>query len=380
MDLFTPLVPEEQLHPNFRALLSPNLFESDRAVISTWAEGFVDRDRKFVKEFQTTFNSSFWELYLFACMKALGFQCDFGHDRPDFVARRDTGEVMIAEATIASNPLGYSPEFERDYDFEQSCPDMEGILDLATDRLGGAIWTKFTKYRNDYATLSHVKDQPFVICVAPFEQPFFFWQGDQAIRRVLYGVDELLYRDDPETETRVIYGDSRYEWFIKESGAKIPLAFFARPEMADVSAVIFSCTATISKVHALAQDKSINRIFFGLRYNEDGLQPRQFALDEREYSETLLDGLSVFLNPFTTRPIDPAWFARSDTAVHQYDPDSQLYWSQANDGFLFARQCYTMLAEQDAREVERRVPTGKAYKTRPRRHGLRESFRKSGGR
>ena len=63
MDLFTPVVPPERQHPNFRALVAKGL-ECERDVLRTWADGFMDRDGKFVTEFQTTFNWSFWELYL----------------------------------------------------------------------------------------------------------------------------------------------------------------------------------------------------------------------------------------------------------------------------------------------------------------------------
>ncbi|HVV00233.1 MAG TPA: hypothetical protein VHH88_02655 [Verrucomicrobiae bacterium] len=66
MDLFTPVVSEKELHHNFTRMLGADS-AADRAVVSEWAVGFVDRDGKFVREFQTTFNSGFWELYIFAC-------------------------------------------------------------------------------------------------------------------------------------------------------------------------------------------------------------------------------------------------------------------------------------------------------------------------
>jgi hypothetical protein len=50
---------------------------AERRVISEWSEGFQDRDGKFCIEFQTTFNSSFWELYLHACFRELGFGIEF---------------------------------------------------------------------------------------------------------------------------------------------------------------------------------------------------------------------------------------------------------------------------------------------------------------
>ena len=61
-DLFTPVVSESAQHPNFRNIhKQPNVFNCD--VLNDWARGFPDRDGKFVKEFQTTFDSS------------LGYEC-----------------------------------------------------------------------------------------------------------------------------------------------------------------------------------------------------------------------------------------------------------------------------------------------------------------
>jgi len=62
VNLFESVVPTTRQHPNFQNLLRvANGFTLD--VLTDWARGFVDRDGKFVTEFQTTFNSSFWELY-----------------------------------------------------------------------------------------------------------------------------------------------------------------------------------------------------------------------------------------------------------------------------------------------------------------------------
>ena len=82
VNLFSPQVKLGQFHPHFlHAMKHPY----ECAVLESWANGFVDRDGKFVREFQTTFNSSFWELYLFACLKELGLCVNFSYDAPDFV-------------------------------------------------------------------------------------------------------------------------------------------------------------------------------------------------------------------------------------------------------------------------------------------------------
>lgn len=89
MDIFTPIVEENKLHPHFLKIIQePDIFA--KKVLLEWADGFVDRDNKFVLEFQTTFNSSFWELYLFACLKELNLQVDFSYYSPDFVVKKKT--------------------------------------------------------------------------------------------------------------------------------------------------------------------------------------------------------------------------------------------------------------------------------------------------
>lgn len=60
--------------------------------------GFEDRDGKFVKEFQTTFNSSFWELYLFACLRdGLSCKVDAAGNLTCFNSNaEDNGTVVFA--------------------------------------------------------------------------------------------------------------------------------------------------------------------------------------------------------------------------------------------------------------------------------------------
>src|SRR5712692_4386661 len=109
MDLFTPVVSEGDQHPNFRSITKQNnRFNLD--VLNEWASGFQDRDGKFVKEFQTTFDSSFWELYLFAVLKQYGLQADFSHASPDFCVSSNDG--LNIEAVVAlhahNTPLEHS--------------------------------------------------------------------------------------------------------------------------------------------------------------------------------------------------------------------------------------------------------------------------------
>lgn len=84
MNLFEPKVASEKLHKNFVSIMNLSK-ESDRNELLRWCDGFPDRDNKFVKEFQTTFNSSFWEIYLYALFKELDLRMDWSHPSPDFL-------------------------------------------------------------------------------------------------------------------------------------------------------------------------------------------------------------------------------------------------------------------------------------------------------
>lgn len=333
MDLRTPLVTQNKLHPNFRALISPGIFDEEWDTLHKWAEGFVDRDGKFVREFQTTFNSSFWEVYLHAAFRELGFVADYSFNRPDFILESSAGKPVVAEAVIASHADGYCPEWRRSVD-QMINADPEETVHIATIRLANAIWSKYKKLKDGYAQLDHVKGKPFVICAAPFEQPTFFIQNDHALRRVLYGFDQPLWIPAPDGK-RIPIGRSSLPEIIKDNGASIPLGFFASATMPEVSAVIFSNTATITKVRALTKNGKMNVILKAARFNESGTEPHFISKPRPEFEETLLDGLHVCVNPFANHPLELEPFQEREIAIHIYDPESNEYLPLTPEGFLF---------------------------------------------
>ncbi len=297
MDLFTPVVAAQELHPNFRLLIDRHS-ASDRAVLEQWAEDFVDRDGKFVHEFQTTFNSGFWELYIFACCKELGFSVNLAFSSPDFVIENFHNKFCI-EAVIASNARGESAEWERNFRIQ---PDPEDVLKTAVIRLSNAIDSKQKKYANSYQALPQVKTRPFVLAVGPFEQPYFWAQNDHAIRQVLYSYDRV----GPD-------GTHRFQKSVsKSSNASIDLGLFTSARMPGISAILFSNTATISKLHALNSDLEASILFSTLRFNAYGTKPILQNFSKKDYRESVLDGLYVFHNPHAWYPLPPDYFNHED--------------------------------------------------------------------
>jgi len=341
MDLFTPILPTQKLHPNFINTIKEHEPYA-RMVLDQWAEGFFDRDGKFVKEFQSSYNSSFWELYVYSVLKDLGFDVDFSHGRPDFYFRGH-GMVACIEASIASSGLDMPKEWEAKYSPENlSQLNMAEIVDYATIRLANTLTAKYKKYQNEYSSLSHVNNLPFIIAIAPFEQPFSYLQNEQAIRRVLYAFDNYDYVDNPETNERLIYGKRFLDYIAKPNGAKVPLGYFTKGRMNEISAVIFSNTATFGKVRALSQDPR-DFFFESIRYNDNGLNTRHTILPKKEYHETLLDGLHVFHNPYADHPISFNIFDKTDITQNNFDVINGELLISTYDNFLFQRSAQQII-------------------------------------
>jgi hypothetical protein len=368
MDLFTPIVPSERRHRHFKTLLE-DATENERDVLRQWARGFHDRDGKFVDEFQLTFNSAFWELYLNASFGALGFARDYQHAAPDFACATGDG-AFAAEAVVASHTDGFAAEWEQRIDDEITVERLQAMLEYRSVRLANAIDTKLKKYRSSYARLPHVAGKPYIICVAPFEQPQSYAIGDRALRRLLYAYDMPIYIDNEEEGTRTILGETVTERVWKASGADVRFGLFTDDRAREVSAVIYSTVATFGKVQVLAAPSPDRETWVqALRYNEVGMRPHEIRVRRQDYDETVLDGLHVFLNPHAYHPLDPQLFLGREVAVHfGFDPSIGTVRSSVPDGFLFSRRTLTLVALDDSERrpgLDQSAPRGKMPEVTP---------------
>ena len=340
MDLFTPVVPPDRFHPNFKAALSP-LSAGEREVLTDWAYGFVDRDHKFDREFQTNFNSCFWELYLHAVFKKVGLTANWSHEAPDFLLTHNGGQFCL-EATTANAAQGKPNEWDRELSSEalEKYPIPE-INREATIRLSNAITAKHRKFRESYRKLAHVSGQPFVVAVAPFEQPFFNLQHDRPIRCLLYDdyVDEELYHQDPAKfplgPPSVALGS-----ITKDNGTEIELGFFNSDAMEEISAVVFSCVATWGKANALSRRATKTSVFQALRTRSVN-GPERVIGDNSTYRESLEDGLQVYHNPNARVPLDPAVFRREGIVQFYSDPE-EGWVREGVDGALVWRHVWSI--------------------------------------
>lgn len=300
MDLFTPIVPPGRFHPNFASCIARRN-PHDQAVLAEWADGFVDRDGKFIEEFQTTFNSSFWELYLHAILKAVGCKIDFSCHAPDFVV---TDPVpFVVEATVALNAKDALPEWTA-LDINLRPRDFNEFNRVAMVRLLNSISEKTKKYNKSYRNLPQVAGRPFVLALTPFDQPFFYLQVQRAIEAVLYGfyVDEQEHFDDPSKGVAI--PAKTLKTVRKSNTVELPLGIFNDDSHAHISAVIFNSCATWGKVKALNNDPYPLIFFSSFRHDPRSSHFYMYQGAKANYAETLFDGIRVYHNPHATYALD----------------------------------------------------------------------------
>lgn len=333
IDLFTPQVATDVQHPIFQ-MMQADIYAPERAVLSQWAKGFEDRDGKFVKELQTTFESSFWELYLFAALKEWGLPIDPRYHAPDFVVAGDA--PFCLEATIANPPAGGQPA----YGFSMAPPpkDFTNFNIESTLRICNSFDAKVKKYRRSYSKLRHAQDKPFVIGIASFDRPHAHFAAGRPIMAALYG----LYHDEAATKP----GDTHVTSYNvtaapKNADTKIEVGLFCEDTCAEVSAVVYSSLATWGKLRALADNPDALSTYCTLHPNPGSLLPILRSAMKRDYSEHLMDGLYVLHNPFARHPLPPGLLSHPRLCEVTVAPDGELIMN-APDDFLLLRMLKTM--------------------------------------
>jgi hypothetical protein len=335
MDLFMPIVSEALQHPNFRSIYAQqNGYNCD--VLNEWARGFKDRDGKFVYEFQRTFDTCFWELYVFAVLKQYKLAVDFSHPAPDFFVT-DNGGFNV-EATVALHAKDATPEYMKHG--EPVPKDLNEFNRRAILRIRNSIDSKSKKFGESYGNLEHVKDRPFVLAITAIDSPHAFLASQRAIEAALFGyyVDEEKYlREGGELKGYEIDSVS------KDSGSPVGLGVFKDEEFKWLSAVMFSSCATWGKVRALSADPNPNVVFEAVTYNPNGTKPQVVRAKKANYTERLLDGLRVYHNPLATHPLDRGVFRHRDVFQAYYSEASNDWAYEFREGLLLFRRVETYL-------------------------------------
>jgi len=346
MNLFEQKVSSDKLHPNYISMIE-KIPEKDREILNEWIDGFPDRDNKFVKEFQTTFNSSFWEIYLYKLFKDLGFEFDWSHSRPDFLLKHE-GIDFVVEATISSNAQNKIAEWEKEDDltkrYDGYFNGMNERNKYSIIRLSNSFTSKFRKYKESYQTLSHAKNKPFILAIAPMEQPLHYHQYDRPIMALLYDfyLDEEEYLKNPEKFPDGLR-DKRLYSVEKPNGSEIELGFFLDDRASEISAVLFNPLATWSKIQSMKKDKM--GVFSHTWNTSDNKMIR--TTNEEELIE---DGLFIFHNPYAKYPLDKKVFQRDRISQVFMDKDTLLIERVYKDKHLTHRMAFEILLKDEVQQ------------------------------
>lgn len=338
MNLFERKVPEHQLCETYKRI-EAGATSGDLQLLQQWCSGFEDRDGKFVHEFQTTFNSSFWELYLHAALKELKLDIDYRHARPDFVVTNP--HDFCIEAVTAQPVGGTHLEPGQPGEALALLRDLNELNRRAMVRLANSFHSKVKKYRGSYSALSHVRDKPFVLAVAAFDSPAFFALSTRPIEALLYNyyVDEEAFLAGERARLEGEYLAS----VNKDNGAPIELGMFQSPAFAEVSAVVWNPCATWGKVRTMSRLVPDERVVVqSVRFNPNSHLPHEVVEAKPDTSETLLDGLTVFHNPFATNPLDLAVFRHPDVAQMYADYSTGEFLIDRKEGQLLFRTLRTI--------------------------------------
>jgi hypothetical protein len=377
MDLFTPIVKEEKLHPLFKQIVSEPVYQPTMAVINGWSAGLLGRKQeanKFIKEFQTTFNSSLWELYLNKAFIDFGYQIDYSKESPDFHLIHSSGRKINVEAVTANNKDNENPEYYSNVTIQDSFKrSNEEFLNQSSIKLIGKIKDKHDLFvgvngkKHPYSSLEHVKGNPFVIAVAPFDNHMSYAQNNMAINRILYGLEPP--RSDGTQE--------KINHIINSNGQQIEIGIFTNNSYENISAVIFSTTGMFGKAVVEANLKGMVK---ATRYRQSSIETflkteglRSLGMhhikidaehdlfkmrffdgvnycgsDTHLYSsskhhESHLDGLHIYYNPYAKVPLDKDLFRVHEVTQNDYDIQSECMIAHHNDGSLVSRQIFTYI-------------------------------------
>lgn len=368
MNLFETNIPDAKLHQYFKILKNESNLSNVREVLQSWGEGLLQRKgegKKFLNEFQTTFNSSFWELYLNKVFSEMGLIIDYSKNSPDFCLTTANGYRFNVEAVISDRNKD-DPPISNESHFKE----------ISTLRLSGKIKDKRDLYigsnnkKTPYSSLEHVANKPFVIAITPFDSDKSLMQNNEMINRVLFGIDT------PNKDSLAHGRQKTISSITKKSGADVKLGIFTDDSHKEISAVIFSTTGTFGK--ALIESGSA-RIIRSNRYrtgngHRHGDKPplNQTSIKaygngnlnylaemrtnssgqlwgsdisvchSKHHKENIFDGIHVYYNPYATHPLDTNIFYPKEITHNFYNTEDNIPIQNHPDGALVSRQVYEL--------------------------------------
>ena len=163
----------------------------------------------------------------------------------------------------------------------------------------------------------------------------------------LYGKRWKAIFDEAGNLSTVAETISSHQW----KGKSIPSGFFLQPGAENVSAVLFSNSATVSKFNRMGKLAGFGRadvrlLRVGTFYNHDPNAtesiPFSVEVTPGKYSETWGQGLAMYHNPNAKHPVDPDLFP----SIAHHFVDGDLMRSRMPDFYPYASKTVVLVPKR----------------------------------
>lgn len=315
---------KKKIGDSFRLLVSDaHHYPALMAVGETYL-AMPNPDDNFMSDLQTeNFDARLWELYLFACFREQNLTVSQDQPSPDFLIIKDDLSCYV-EAVTAN-----SIEKNKGFPTPKSAPadTNERLLGVSANRFAKTLHSKIQR---NYEKLPHVQGKPFALALADFHAPGSMVWTRESLPSYLYGFSLKVTNETNKKTANVFPVDVLLGEF------KIPAGLFRSPEMAHLSAVIFSNAGTLGKFNRMGylagyQPKGLRMSRCGILFDRTpaALEPIKFDFDilDTRYTELWPGGeawcqeLELFHNPLAAHPIDIDLFPG---ATHWFESDQGL--------------------------------------------------------
>lgn len=326
IDLFSKLVEESKLHPQFKALRNSPIHGNARKLINNFYNRMGDPNGNFLRDFQSNaFHSRLFEIACYAYFDSSDIECDRSFEKPDFIVSRN-GITVSVEAVTANPTEGRSQDISlaklENIPFDEMVEKCENDFPI---RMANILRKKLA---HKYWELPHCLGKPLIYIIAPF-----FEAGS-----VLYGAENLAV---------YLYGlVDKHEY----NGRRVASGFFNEKNSQHVSAVIYCNQFTVPRFYRMTVTpddiksvKSIREGFCYIPVDESTLRISEYRYavgSSTEPTETWWQGVTIFYNPNALVPLPEGFFRATNIygiegdyvvqTVKDFHPLTSMMWQYPN--------------------------------------------------
>ncbi len=343
-DILASVVSQDKQHEYFKVLANEQRMEAARNLIIEAVYSYVDVDGNYIKEFQTHgFDARLWELFLYIFLYDAGFEFNQDYNAPDYLVSYFGKEVCVEAVTVnpSRNPdRPDPPPPQTDEEMQELCNDYMPI------KFGSSLYSKLQK---KYWEKPHVQGKPLVIAIHDYHMPGSMTWSRNALVEYLYGTRARVREENGQ---KTVYEEviSEHTW----QGKTIPSNFFNTENAENISAVLFTNTATITKFNRMGKlaglgGDNIKMMRFGMKLHPDpgSLVPLKFTVDvdDPDYEEDWSESLIMYHNPNALHPVDIDCF---NTINHLWiDRESGELVGIQRDGDILSSMTHVIVPTKD---------------------------------